>query len=368
MKFTIHREPLFQALQKTQSVVEKKNTVQILGNVLLSVSENTLSLSATDLEVGIKINLPVQNTQPGKVTLSARQFLEIVKELPNRDLVISKKENNWVEILSGKSKFNLVSLAADEFPALPAFEEKKYFDARVDALSEMIDRTEFAVSLDATRYHLNGVYFEGLENNLIRMTATDGHRLSYVDGEIFLAPPELKRGVIIPRKGLLEFRKMLDQGSTVVGLGFERGYLFVQMGSTYLFIRLIEGEYPDYRQVVPKSADKVLKVNREDLHSALKRVSLLAHEKSRGIKLSIQAGSLIITSSNPDLGDAREELDVEFSGDQLEVGFNAKYLMDCLDVGKSERVHLALKDKLSPGIVSGQDEGHHTYVIMPMRI
>ena len=367
MKFTIHREPLLQALQRAQSVVEKKNTVQILGNVLLVVGDDQLSLSATDLEVGFKIVLPVQTAQAGKVTLSAKQFLDIVKELPNRDLLISKKENNWVEIICGKSKFNLVSLAADEFPALPAFEEKKYFEARVDALAEMIDRTEFAVSLDATRYHLNGVYFESLENNLIRMTATDGHRLSYVDAEIFLSAPDLKRGIIIPRKGLIEFRRMLDQGTATVGLAFERGYLFVQMGSTYLFVRLIEGEYPDYRQVVPKNADKVLKVDRTDLHSALKRVSLLANEKSRGIKLSMQGASLIISSSNPDLGDAREELDVEFSGDSLEVGFNAKYLLDCLDVGKSAQVQLTLRDKLSPEIMSGQDEGHHTYVIMPMR-
>ncbi len=368
MKFTIQREPLLQALQQAQSVVEKKNTVQILGNVLCAVGENELSLSATDLEVGVKVVLPVQTAQTGKVTLSAKQFLDIVKELPNRELVISKKENNWVEILCGKSKFNLVSLAADEFPAMPAFEEKKYFDARVDSLAEMVDRTEFAVSLDATRYHLNGVYFEALDGNIMRMTATDGHRLSYVDAEIFLSAPELKRGIIIPRKGLGEFRRMLDQGGSTVGLAFERGYLFAKMGTTYLFIRLIEGEYPDYRQVVPKAADKTLKVKRDDLFAALKRVSLLANEKSRGIKLSMQGSSLMISSSNPDMGDAREELDVEFSGDQLEVGFNAKYLIDCLEVGKSQEIHLSLKDKLSPGIISGPDEGHHTYVIMPMRI
>ncbi|MFN7685722.1 MAG: DNA polymerase III subunit beta [Oligoflexia bacterium] len=368
MKFTIHREPLLQALQRAQSVVEKKNTVQILGNVLLTVSDSQLSIAATDLEVGIKILLPIQGGEAGKVTLSAKQFLEIVKELPNRDLVISKKENNWVEILCGKSKFNLVSLAADEFPALPHFEEKNYFDARVDSLAAMIDRTEFAVSLDATRYLLNGVYFEALENNLMRMTATDGHRLSYVDAEIFLTAPDLKRGIIIPRKGLIEFRRMLDQGSSTVGLAFERGYLFVQMGTTYLFVRLIEGEYPDYRQVVPKNTDRVLKVNRQELHAALKRVSLLANEKSRGIKLSMQDYSLVISSSNPDLGDAREELDVTFSGETLEVGFNAKYLLDCLEVTESDEIQLSLKDKLSPGIVSGKDEGNHTYVIMPMRI
>jgi len=367
MKFTIHRDPLLDALQRALSVVEKKNTVQILGNVLLSVTENEVSLSATDLEVGIQITIPVKTQETGKVTLSAKQLHDIVKELPSRDLVLSKKENNWVEILSGKSKFNIVSLAADEFPALPAFHEKTYFDARVDSLSEMIDRTEFAVSLDATRYHLNGVFFEALENNLMRMTATDGHRLSFVDAEVFLNAPEIKRGIIIPRKGLSELRKVLNHGQSSVGLSFERGYLFVKLGQSYLFIRLIEGEYPDYKQVVPKNSDKTMTVGREDLLSALRRVSLLANEKSRGVKLSMSNNALVIASSNPDVGDACEELDVQFSGELLEVGFNAKYLLDCLAITRSPEVVFSLKDKLSPGIMRGTDEGRHTYVIMPMR-
>jgi DNA polymerase-3 subunit beta len=368
MKFTIHRDPLLDGLQRALSVVEKKNTVQILGNVLFVVGNDELSLSATDLEVGIRVTIPVKTQEQGKVTLSAKQLHDIVKELPSRELVLSKKENNWVEILSGKSKFNIVSLAADEFPALPAFDEKNYFDARVDALAEMIDRTEFAVSLDATRYHLNGVFFEALENNLMRMTATDGHRLSFVDAEVFLNAPELKRGIIIPRKGLHELRKILDDGQSSVGLAFERGYIFVKLGQSYLFVRLIEGEYPDYKQVVPKNSDKTLKVGREDLLSALRRVSLLANEKSRGVKLSMSNNSLVITSSNPDVGDAREELDVQFNGDLLEVGFNAKYLLDSLAITRSPEILFSLKDKLSPGIMRGQEEAHHTYVIMPMRI
>lgn len=368
MKFTIHRDPLLDGLQRALSVVEKKSTVQILGNVLFVVGNDDLSLSATDLEVGIRITIPVKAQEQGKITVSAKQLHDIVKELPSRELVFSKKENNWVEILSGKSRFNIVSLAADEFPALPAFDEKNYFDARVDALAEMIDRTEFAVSLDATRYHLNGVFFEALENNLMRMTATDGHRLSFVDAEVFLNAPELKRGVIIPRKGLSELRKILNHGQSSVGLAFERGYIFVKLGQTYLFIRLIEGEYPDYKQVVPKNSDKTMKVGREDLLSALRRVSLLANEKSRGVKLSMSNSSLVITSSDTDVGDACEELDVQFGGDLLEVGFNAKYLLDSLVITRSSEIIFSLKDKLSPGIMRGQEEAHHTYVIMPMRI
>lgn len=368
MKFSIHRDPLLDGLQRALSVVEKKNTVQILGNILIVVQENELSLSATDLEVGIKINIPVKTQTVGRVTLSAKQLHDIVKELPSRELILSKKENNWVEILSGKSKFNIVSLAADDFPVLPSFEEKNYNDARVDNLAEMIDRTEFSVSVDATRYHLNGVFLESLESNLMRMTATDGHRLSFVDSEIFLNSPELKRGIIIPKKGLSELRKILNHGQSSIGLAFERGYVFVKLGQTFLFIRLIEGEYPDYKQVVPKNSDKIVEIKKDDLISALRRVSLLANEKSRGIKLNITNDSLVITTSNPDIGDAREELDVQFSGEPLEVGFNAKYLLDCLAITRSPQIQFLLKDKLSPGIMRGKDEIHHTYVIMPMRI
>ncbi|MEO5969855.1 MAG: DNA polymerase III subunit beta [Bdellovibrionia bacterium] len=368
MIFSIDRAPLLEALQKVQSVVEKKNTIQILGNILCILKNQELSLCSTDLEVGIKVTLPVECEQEGKITLSAKHFLDIVKELPEKKLKITQKENSWIEILCGKSRFNIVSLPADQYPSLPSFEDKTYFQAKTASLIDMIDRTQFAASTDATRYHINGVYFECLENSLMRMTATDGHRLSFVDQEVFLTTPELKRGVIIPKKGLSEFRKFLDEGSDSIGLSFERGYMFSKLESSYLFIRLIDGEYPDYRPVIPKSADQLLKINRLELNSALKRVSLLANEKSRGVKLTIQTGSLVISSSNPDMGEAREEIDVEYTGNPIEIGFNSKYLLESLSVMKAEKLEFHLKDRLSPGILRELGQQNHTYVIMPMRI
>jgi DNA polymerase-3 subunit beta len=368
MKFTIDRNPLLEALQKVQSVVEKKNTVQILGNILCSVKDKELSLCATDLEVGIKVTLPVEGPQDGKLTLSAKHFLDIVKELPDKKVSVSKKDNNWIELICGKSKFNIVSLSAEEYPALPAFEEKTYFDAKTQTLIDMIDRTEFAVSTDATRYHLNGVFFEHLENSLMRMTATDGHRLSFVDNEVFLKMPELKRGIIIPKKGLSELRKLLSADESQIGLSFERGYVYANLNGTYLFIRLIDGEYPDYRLVIPKATDRVVKMDRELFTSALKRVSLLAHEKSKGVKFALQAGLLVITSSNSDVGEAREELEVDYKGDALEIGFNSKYLLDYSTVVEANEIEFHLKDRLSPGILRGAGQKNHTYVIMPMRI
>lgn len=368
MKFTVDREPLLEALQKVQSVVEKKITVQILGNILFEIKNSQLHLCATDLEVGIKTSIPVKSQQDGKITLSAKSFLDIVKELPNKPLEITRKENNWIEILCGKSKFKIVSLAADEYPALPQFEEKNYLEARTEKLIEMIDKTQFAVSTDATRYHLNGVFFEHLENNIMRMTATDGHRLSFVDQEVLQKMPELKRGIIIPRKGLTELRKLLTEEEKSVGLAFERGYVYSRFENSYLFIRLIDGEYPDYRLVIPKGTDRIVKIKREEFTAALKRASLLVSDKGRAVKLALQKGILVITSSNPDMGEAHEELDVDYPGEPMEIGFNSKYLLEYLQVMNTETLEMHLKDRLSPGILMGMGQPNHTYVIMPMRI
>ncbi len=369
MNFSVDRSPLLEALQKVHAVVEKKNTIQILGNILCIVKNQELSLCATDLEVGIKVTLPVEVKSEGQITLSAKHFLDIVKELPEKTLFITRKDNSWIELICGKSKFNIVSLSADQYPSLPGFEDKVYFEGRTDALIQMIDRTQFAASNDATRYHINGVFLEYLENSMMRMTATDGHRLSFVDQEVFLNNPELRRGIIVPKKGLMEFRKLLNGDQKVIGISFERGYLFSKLdSSSYIFIRLIDGEYPDYRPVIPKTADRLVNIDQQHFNSALKRVSLLANEKSRGIKLLFQENCLIISSSNPDMGEAREEVDIEFQGEPIEIGFNSKYLLEALAVMKSEKLEFHLKDRLSPAILREVEHKNHTYVIMPMRI
>jgi DNA polymerase-3 subunit beta len=341
---------------------------------LCVAEKGKLSLSATDLEVGIKVSLPAKIEQEGKITLSAKNFFDIVKELPSQPFQLSTKSNDWVEILSGKSKFSIVSLSAEDYPSLPSFEERTYFEANTEKLSDMIDRTAFAVSTDATRYNLNGVYFEPIENQLMRMTATDGHRLSFIDQEVFLKMPELKRGMIIPKKGLSELKKFLDDSPASLQLAFDRGYLFaktttkVTQEENSLFIRLIESEYPDYKQVIPKVSDKSAKIARDPFIAALRRVSLLAHEKSRGVKFIFSPNMLTISSSNPDMGEAREEIDVEYQGETVDIGFNAKYLLDCLPVIDSDQIEFRFKDRLNPGIVHGLDQKNHTYIVMPMRI
>jgi DNA polymerase-3 subunit beta len=369
MKFTIAKDAFLEALQRVQNVVEKKNTVQILSNVLLASDKDVLSLTATDLEVGINVSLPIERGSQGKVAVSAKNLVEIVKELPNKPVTLSKKDNNWVEISCQKSTFNLVGLGADEFPPLPSFDNKNYLSVNSAAAREMIDRTLFAVSTDETRYHLNGVYFEAVENNLLRMVATDGHRLAFIDKELLLSGAEqFKRGVIIPKKGLAELRRLLDDDSETFSLALDKGSLLVKLEGTLLFVRLIEGDYPDYEQVVPKKNDKRLVLNREEFLGSLRRVSLLANEKSRGVKLSMQEGGLTITSSNPDLGDAKEELDAEYKHEPIEIGFNARYVIECLSILDTEKVTFDLNDKLSPGLLRPFGRSDYTYIVMPMRI
>lgn len=369
MRFTVAKDTFLEALQKVQNVVEKKNTVQILSNVLLSSDKESLSLTATDLEVGINVSLPIEKGSDGRVAVSAKSLLEIVKELPNKPVTLSKKENNWVEISCQKTTFNLVGLGADEFPPLPSFEDKEYLTVSSASAREMIDKTLFAVSTDETRYHLNGVFFETVENNLMRMVSTDGHRLAFIDKELFLSGgDQFKRGIIIPKKGLAELRRLLDAKAESFSLALDKGNLLVKLDNTLLFVRLIEGDYPDYEQVIPKKNDKQLTVDREEFLGCLRRVSLLANEKSRGVKLSLKENLVTITSSNPDLGDAKEELDVQYNFDPVEIGFNARYIIECLSILESDKVTFDLNDKLSPGLLRPVGRSDYTYIVMPMRI
>jgi DNA polymerase-3 subunit beta len=233
----------------------------------------------------------------------------------------------------------------------------------------MIDRTHFAASSDITHHHLNGVYFECLEKPMIRMIATEGHRLSYVDQDVFLMETDLKQGVVIPKKGLLEFRKLLVESDETVGISFDRGYLFVKFPHSYFFVRLIEGDYPDYRTVMPKELHPfMMTLHKVDFISALKRASLLTHEKSRAVHFKINTHTLTISASHSEIGETHEEVSIEYQGEPMEISFNAKYLLDNLAVLKSEKITFALKDRLSSGILKELSDPSHTYIVMPMRL
>jgi DNA polymerase-3 subunit beta len=289
-------------------------------------------------------------------------------------VTLKKGHNNYLEVKSGPSEFRIVGLPAEDFPALPRFEKVPFGDIDPKLLLDMVERTFFAVSTDETRYNLNGVYFEPSAEAL-RLVATDGHRLSLVERPVG-ATFGLKRGVILPKKGLQELRKLLAEAAEAgteggeTKLGFVENSAIVRRPGVTLSMRLIEGLFPDYRQVIPKAGDRSVKLGRDRFQETLRRISLLSTDKAHAVKLEIAKGLLKVTSQNPDLGEAKEEVPVEYAGETLKIGFNARYILDVLAVVQSKDVSFELADDLSPGVLRGADEADQgfTAVVMPMRI
>jgi DNA polymerase-3 subunit beta len=308
---------------------------------------------------------------PGKVAVNAKSLFEIIKELPEGRIDLERKENNWLKISQNRAVFNMVGISPEEYPVFPTFTTQEFVKMDGQVLSEMIEKTIFSVSTDETRYHLNGVYLEirpDHEAASYRMVATDGHRLSLIDRKITSSPPKSTQGVIVPRKGLHEIRKLLDSVEESVEIAIEGAQLVVRHGTTVLMVRLIEGKYPNYQQLIPQNLKEHFLVQREALLSSLKRVSLLSNSKSKGVTFSLSSGKMEVTSNNPELGDAREELEIDYKGKDIKIGFNARYVLDILSSMQDDIVRVDLNDQLSPGVVRPQDDTSYTCVVMPMRI
>ena len=369
MKITVkNKKDLLDGLNKVHSVVEKKNTLQILSNILLSATGESLVIKATDLEVSMETVLPVQVLEEGKATVSAKNFLEIVRELPEKEINIFTKPNHWVGITCGKSTFNILGLSPEDYPSLPGSNVRTACRARSDVLRKMIDYTLFAVSNDETRYQMNGVYLEPLEGGKCRMAGTDGHRLSYYEDSLFEDLVPFSKGVIIPRKGIQEIRKVVDTVTGAVEFSIEGNHVLIKAPGTFLSVRLIEGQYPDYKLVIPKNNNRTMEIDRNSFADSLRRVSLLANEKVRGVKLYLTPGKLEVSSSNPEIGEATEIIETNYQGDPLEIGFNARYLQETLAVIDSPQVVFELNDRMSPGVIKLPHKTDYLSVMMPMRL
>lgn len=369
MKIEIEKKELIGLLAKTQNIVEKRNTMPVLVNVLLHGEGTRLTVYATDLEVSLTDSVPAKIQTAGKVAVSAKSLFDITRELTEGPVTLTKKDNNWLEIKQGKYSSKIVGISAEEYPIFPSYSGNNFTTISADILRDMIDKTIYSVSNDETRYHLNGVYFEQKEDSNYTMVATDGHRLSLINKKI---PSQSKRssnqGVIIPRKGLHEIKKLLDTLGGEFELAIEGSQLIVKHETTVLLIRLIEGKYPNYQQFIPQKLTQKIRINREAFLSSLKRVSLLANHKSKAVTLSLSNGKMEITSNNPELGDAKEEIEVEYGGKEMKIGFNAKYITDVLAAISDDEVDFEINDQLSPGLVRPHNDSNYTCVVMPMRI
>jgi len=369
MEFKISKEEFVKGLYRTQSVVEKKGTMPILLNVLLEAQKAGISITATDLEIGLKGLHPAEVDQEGKTTVSAKKLYEVIKELPESKISLRQKENNWVEIKSGKSTFNIMGLSADSFPSLPGYEEEGFLSVERAILKEMVEKTLFAVSTDESRYNLNGVFFVKKEGEKeFRMVATDGYRLSLIDRSFGTEVMGLENGVLLPKKGLVEINKLLEEDGESVDIRLKGNNFIVKNGAAVIIMRLLDAEFPDYRQVIPANPKKHVKMKRSQILESLKRVSIISSEKTRGVKFQFRQDILELSSYNPEFGEAKEELAVEYSGDNVLVGFNSRFVLEVLNILKSEEVVFDIEDGVSPAIIRPADDEKHTCVIMPMRI
>lgn len=363
MDVQLDRDAFLRGLSMVQNIVEPRQTLPILANVLVEARDAAVRLTATDLEVGARVSLPADVKRTGAITLSARKLTEIVKELPSAPLTLRLQDNAWVALRCGGAAYKLVGLGPEDFPSVEVAETADWIALDGKVLREMLAQTSFAMSHDESRYALNGILFAMQEKEL-RLVATDGHRLALATRPVGPVP---QASGIVPRKAVQEVARILGSGEEVQ-VALAGNQFVVRMPNFALMARLIEGTFPNYEQVVPRSHPIRVVLSRLALTAALRRVSVLSEERTRPVKVTLVTGTLRLSAYHPDFGEAEESLEVEYTGDELTIGFNSRYLLDALGAQEAERVVLELKDALSPGVVKSFEEEGSLCVIMPMRI
>jgi len=373
MKLSIPRAELQRGLARLQAIVEKRNSMPILANALLRATKGdhpALEIAATDLEVGIRGIQKAEVSKAGAITVAARKLFEIVRELPDEPVALAATPNSYLELQCGRSRFTIAGTAAEEFPTLPEVAPTALVRLPATVIANLIERTSYAASVDETRYNLNGVYFELVDDRTkIRMVATDGHRLALIDRPIAGGAPDLASGVILPRKGLAELKRLVDEeDADEIEIGIEGNSALARKGDVTLTMRLIEGEFPNYRQVLPKTSSRRITLSADALNQALRRVALLSVERSKAVRVELTSGCLKLSATNPDLGEASEEIDIDYAGDSISVGFNARYLLDSLSAFRTKEVELGLEDEMSPAVLRPTEDPETLAVVMPMRL
>jgi DNA polymerase-3 subunit beta len=365
MNFTVAKQEFLRELQLVQGVVERKSTVPILSNLLLEADREWLHLTATDLEVSLKTSCPAVVAAPGVVTLSARRLFDVVRNLPEAELRCEMLEPNVVALHCERAHYRILGLASDEFPQLPRTESRGV-ELSTAVLREMIDKVWFAITEDDSRYSLHGAKVE-IGGQKLRMVATDAHRLALVERP---TKSELQASAIVPRKALGLIRTLAGVEEGEANLAFERNHLFYRHGERLMVARLAEGDFPNYERVLPKGCDKVAVLAREALLAALRRVVVLASERTKLVKFRLTENLISIESESAEVGEAKDSVDADYHGPELEIAFNAQYVVDFLQVVQGEEVRLELKDGESQALLrpASEAEAGYKYVVMPMRI
>ncbi|KQN07602.1 MULTISPECIES: DNA polymerase III subunit beta [unclassified Sphingomonas] len=370
MKATIERATLLKGLSHVQSVVERRNTIPILSNVLIDARESTIRLMATDLDLQIDETVPAAVDQQGAITVSAHTLFDIARKLPEGSQVQLAAAEGRLTVIAGRARFSLATLPRDDFPVIAEGELPTQFELPAKTLKDIIDKTRFAISTEETRYYLNGIFFHVAENDgkpVLKAAATDGHRLARMTVDRPEGAEKMP-DVIVPRKCVAELRKLLDEVDGSVGVSLSPSKIRFDLGQAILTSKLIDGTFPDYSRVIPTANDKLLKLDPKSFMAGVDRVSTIATEKTRAVKMALDRDKITLSVTSPENGAAAEEVPGDYSALPFEIGFNSRYLLDILGQIDSDICEVHLADAAAPTLIRENDASPALYVLMPMRV
>ena len=369
MQFNVAKSALVKELNLLQGIVEKKTTIPILSNVLIeTAAEGFISMVATDLDVSLQTECPAEFKRSGSMVLQAKKLFEIARNLPDAEISFTKEDNDWVKIVCASSEFRIVGQSKEHFPSTPK-SDKAGLTIPASTMNELINRTVFAITQEESRYALNGALLLSVDDKL-QMVATDGHRLALAAASFDQSKDTEQLKVIIPKKALIELAKLTAGVEDEMELSRDENHLYFEVQNRHLTSRMLAGQFPNYELVLPKNNDKTISLNADRFSQAIRRAALMADERSHGVKIDLSAGRLSITSQSADVGEAKELIPLDYSGEGLSIGFNATYMLDFLGVAGTDEVLLELKDEQSPALMrpAGDGERDYRYVVMPMRL
>ena len=366
MKFSISRELLLKPLQQVSGVVEKRQTLPVLSNLLLQVSGGKMDITGTDLEVELSASIDIDPSIEGSITIPARNVVDICRNLPDGVDINIDSTGTKVTLKSGRSRFSLAAFATEEFPRIENIAPLFEIQAKESEFKSMLEHTHFAMALQDVRYYLNGMLLE-IHPNYLRAIATDGHRLAIytLAGEYSVSE---KHQVIIPRKAIAELMRLLDVSDNEIKISLSENHIRILVGSMSFISKLIDGRFPDYNRVVPERGERILEADKEALRQTFTRTSILSNEKYRGVRLTLSENQLKVQAHNPNQEEAEEELIVDYQGNEFEIGFNVNYLLDALNTIENETIEIAFSDNNGSALIRGKDDEQAKYVVMPMRL
>jgi DNA polymerase III subunit beta len=373
MKFSIHRESFLEGIQKTLSIVEKKTTMPILNNVLIKAEKNKITIIATDREIGLVADYDAEILNKGDVTVSARKLYEMIREIGGDTIQFEANESHRVTVTSQKIIYKIPGLPADDFPSVADDRsELNFYKIKGELLERLIHKTSFAMSADEMRKNLNGVFFETIDEggkNKLRMIATDGHRLAMAnvdtEGIPFL---RLEKGIIIPRKGLAEIRRLIENAPEEILVGVRQGMCVISTDSTTLRVSLVDADYPDYKRVIPTEKGVLVQFDKDAILHALKRMSVISSERYSGVIIKLENGRMVLESANPDVGEAKDEIEVDYHDKEFSVGYNVRYLIDAIEVIAEKTVIFEIGAGMKPGVIRPAESDEYLCIVMPLKI